>query len=172
MWGTTAVFCQDEDGLRVPIVSSSTVTRDRTRTTVHYPFGKVEIPNKDVWNGRADAPVLGKLHARTIGTFGIRYSLARNGAEIVAQKVRVWVTNSEHYMSPATPALREHESMHGRINNAHAQRVQKELRLFRTGETDPAKAEALFKAEFNNRVAAVEQLHAEWDNNDVFLSSP
>lgn len=114
---------------------------------------------------------MGKLHAKTQGSFRLTYVLAREGNLIVARTVRVRVENKEKYLSPATPKLREHEAMHQRINTAEALRIQRELELFRTEEPSPAKAEEQFKGEFRKQIASVKKLHAQWDENHVFIQT-
>lgn len=163
------VFVRGDEGLRVPSGSTSTVTTGRGGTTVRYPFGKVEIPREAVWKEKTEVVPLGKLHAKTQGSFRLTYVLAREGNVIVARTVRVQVENKEEYLSPATPKLREHEAMHRRINTAEALRIQGALNSFQTEETDPAKAEQQFKAAFRQQIAAVKKLHAQWDENHVFV---
>lgn len=160
-----------DEGLRVPSGSTSTVTTGRGGTTVRYPFGKVEIPRDAVWKEKTAVVPLGKLHAKTQGSFRLTYVLAREGNLIVARTVRVRVESKEAYLSPATPKLREHEAMHRRINEAEALRIQGVLNSFQSKETDPAKAEQEFKATFRQEIAAVKKLHAQWDENQVFIKS-
>lgn len=112
---------------------------------------------------------MGKLHAKTQGSFRLTYVLAREGNLIVARTVRVRVENKEKYFSPATPKLREHEAVHRRINEAEALRIQEVLNSFQSKETDPAKAEQEFKATFRHEISAVKKLHAQWDENHVFI---
>ena len=159
------------EGLRVPAESTGTVTTDKHGTTVHYPFGRVEIPKESVGKEKTEVVPLGKLHAKTQGSFRLSYVLGREGLFIVARKVRVNVENKEDYLSPATPKLREHEAMHRRINEAEALRIQRELESFRTEENSAAKAEKKFKEEFRKQIATVKKLHAQWDENHVFIRS-
>ncbi|MBK8574518.1 MAG: hypothetical protein IPN90_02165 [Elusimicrobia bacterium] len=58
-----------DEGLRIPRGSTSTVIVDKGGATVHYPFGKVEIPRESVWKEKTEVVPLGKLHAKTQGTF-------------------------------------------------------------------------------------------------------
>ena len=111
-----SVSVKGGEGLRVPADSTGTVTMDKHGTTVHYPFGRVEIPKESVGKEKTEVVPLGKLHAKTQGSFRLSYVLGREGLFIVARKVRVNVENKEDYLSPATPKLREHEAMHRRIN--------------------------------------------------------
>ena len=157
------------EGLRVPSGSTGTVTMDRSGTTVHYPFGKVEIPKESVWKEKTEVVPLGKLHAKTQGSFRLSYALGREGPFIVARKVMVRVENKEDYFSPATPKLREHEAMHRRINEAEALRIQRELESFRTEEIRADKAEKHFKAAFRKQIDGVKTLHVQWDENHVFI---
>lgn len=122
-----------------------------------------------MWKEKIEVVPLGKLHAKTLGSFRLTYILAREGTWIVAQTVRVRVENKEKYVSPPTPKLREHESMHRQINEAEALRIQGVLSSFRTEESGPAKAEQRFKAEFRRQIAAVKKFHAQWDENHVFI---
>ena len=160
-----------DEGLRVPSGSTSTVTTGQGGTTVRFPFGKVEIPGDALWKEKTEVIPMGKLHAKTQGSFRLTYVLARDGNLIVARTVRVRVENKEKYLSPATPKLREHEAMHQRINTAEALRIQRELELFRTEEPSPAKAEEQFKGEFRKQIASVKKLHAQWDENHVFIQT-
>jgi hypothetical protein len=160
------------EGLRVPSSSTGTVTRNTSGTTVHYPFGKVEIPKESVWKEKTEVIPMGKLHAKTQGSFRVSYELGREGRLIVARRVQVRVENKEEFLSPATPKLREHEAVHRRINEAEALRIQRELELFRTEELRPAKAEERFKGEFRKQIASVKKLHAQWDENHVFIQTP
>lgn len=169
LWPVFPLFLWGEDGIRVPSGSTSTVTSGKTGMTVTYPFGKVEIPRDAVWKEQTDRVPLGKLHAKTQGSFRLTYLLAREGHFIVARKVRVRVENKEEYLSPPTPKLREHEAMHRQINEAEASRIQGVLSSFRTEESDPAKAEQQFKAEFRQEISAIKQLHTQWDENHVFI---
>ncbi|MBK8574519.1 MAG: hypothetical protein IPN90_02170 [Elusimicrobia bacterium] len=97
--------------------------------------------------------------------------MGREGDFVAARKVRVQVENKEQYLSPATPKLREHEAMHRRINEAEARRIQGVLTSFRTKETNAAKAEEEFKIEFRKEIATVKKLHAQWDENHVFVQA-
>lgn len=169
LWVILSVPGRGGEGLRVPSSSTGSVTTNTSGTTVHYPFGKVEIPKESVWIEKTEVIPMGKLHAKTQGSFRLTYVLAREGNLIVARTVRVWVENKEKYFSPATPKLREHEAVHRRINEAEAIRIQRELELFRTEEPHPAKAEELFKEEFRKQIARVKKLHAQWDENHVFI---
>ena len=165
------VFGRGEEGLRVPSGSTATVTTGRGGTTVLYPFGRVEIPQDAVWKEKTEVAPLRKLHAKTQGSFRLLYVLGREGGFILARKVRVQVENKEEYISPATPKLREHEAMHRRINEAEALRIQGVLATFQTDEMSAAKAEQQFKAKFRKEIANVKRLHAQWDENHVFIQS-
>ena len=165
-------FARGGEGLlRVPSGSTGTVTMDDRGATVRYPFGRVEIPKESVWKEKTEVVPLGKLHAKTEGAFYLSYVLGREGTRIVARKVRVQVENKEDYLSPATPRLREHEAMHRRINEAEALRIQRALETFQTEEPNASKAEQRFKAEFRKQIDAVKKLHAQWDDNHVFIQS-
>lgn len=171
LWISLSVFVEGGEGLRVPSASTGTVTMDNHGATVHYPFGRVEIPKESVWKEKTEVVPLGKLHAKTQGSFRLSYVLGREGSFIVARKVRVRVENKEEYLSPATPKLREHEAMHRRINEAEALRIQRELELFRTAEPRADKAENQFKAEFRKQIDSIKKLHVQWDENHVFIQS-
>jgi predicted DNA-binding protein (UPF0251 family) len=159
-----------EEGLRIPSSGSGPRSSSGAEgTTVHYPFGNVLIPSASLGKEKTDVVSLGKRHATTLGTFRVRYTLAREIDGMVARQVRVRVENKENYFSPATAKLREHEAMHGRINTAEAVRLQDLLGKFKTGETNPAKAEKLFQAAFRTHIEAVKKLHADWDENHVFI---
>jgi hypothetical protein len=159
------------EGVRIPSGSTATVTMDKAGATVRYPFGKVEIPRASVLKEKTEWAPLGTLHARTQGSFRVSYVLRREGDFIVARTARVQVENTEEYFSPATEKLREHEAMHRRINEAEAVRIERVLGSFRTSEDNAAKAEEQFKAEFRQQIDAVKRLHAQWDENHVFIQT-
>ncbi|MBL8024394.1 MAG: DUF922 domain-containing protein [Elusimicrobia bacterium] len=158
-----------EDGLRIPSEGSGTTTKGAKGTTVRYPFGSVHIPSESLGKRKTEVFFLGKRHARTLGSFRFTYVLAREKDWIVARNVRVRVENKEEYLSPVTAKLREHESMHGRINVAEAARIEGEMKKFRVKESDPAKAEKILKTVFQGQMDSVKKLHTEWDGNHTFI---
>jgi hypothetical protein len=163
------MHARGEEGIQLPVHSSGTITTGKESTTIRYPFGEVVVPLESVREPLAEKAEAGKLHARTLGTFRFSYQLARKGNSFVARQVRVWVENKEEYLSPATPKLREHEAMHRRINEAEARRIQAVLASFQTEGSDAATAERRLKTEFRTQVATVKKLHADWDENHVFV---
>jgi hypothetical protein len=159
----------EEGGLLLPVGSSGTVTTGQERATIRYPFGRVEVPLEAIHQPTPDVIVTGKAHGRTRGTFRLSYALARTGNAFAPQRVRVWVENEAEYLAPTTAKLREHEAMHQRINTLQAKKIEASLRTFRREAATPAEAERLFKAAFRKQVEAVNQLHADWDDNHVFV---
>ncbi|MBL0058979.1 MAG: hypothetical protein IPP35_07685 [Elusimicrobia bacterium] len=164
-----AMPSRGEEGVRLPSLSSGTVKMGKDSTTIRYPFGEVVVPLESVRETSAEKTEIGKLHARTLGTFRLSYQLGKEGDLFVARQVRVWVENREEYLSPATPKLREHEAMHRRINEAEARRMEAALASFQTKASNATIAERRFKTEFQTQVAAAKKLHADWDENHVFI---
>jgi hypothetical protein len=82
--------------------------------------------------------------------------------------VTVTVRNTICYAAPATARLREHETVHARINTAEALRMEETLKSFAYPGPDAGRAERAFRAEFRRRVAAVTDLHRAWDTNHTF----
>ncbi len=163
------MHARGEEGIQLPVHSSGTIKTGKETTTIRYPFGEVVVPLESVRETSAEKTEVGKLHARTLGTFRLSYQLGKEGNLFVVRQVRVWVENREEYLSPATPKLREHEAMHRRINEAEARRMETVLSSFQTEGSNAAMAERRFKTEFRTQVAAAKKLHADWDENHVFV---
>jgi hypothetical protein len=104
--------------------------------------------------------------AWTKGSFRINYVLAPAGAVIKADNVRVKIKNTIFLPKNASQALIEHESVHQRINEVEAARIQKEMAAFERPYKDwrdLAGAEKDFKKMFYDKVRSVNELHKNWD---------
>lgn len=108
------------------------------------------------------------LKAWTKGLFSVQYRLVRDGDGARAEEVRVRVRQTVCYMEKPTDRLKDHERVHGLINDAEATRMEKELSAFRIEKTPLKAAERAFRDRFRDRVRQVDRLHRDWDANHTF----
>lgn len=159
-----------DDGVQLP--ASTTTVRAAGAVKVVYPFGAVTVPKTSVSSVPVEAPPdAGPLQAQTQGRFRLNYELAIRGKRVVVRSLRVRVVNRETYHVAPTERLREHEAMHGRINEREAVRMESLLKGF-TSKEPMDRAERELKNRFNKEVEKVRRLHADWDENHVFSVDP
>jgi len=163
---------QAKESLRLPTSSSGTVTLGEEWATVQYPFGTVDIPRDSLKKMKSVPPKKGQKHGQTKGRFVLSYKWVLAGEKMTAVHVRVRVENRVDYFSSPTERLKEHEDMHRRINTAEAQRIEKVLSGFSVSrKMSKTQAEQKIKETFQKEINNTRRLHAEWDNNHVFIST-
>ncbi len=124
----------------------------------------------DVARATPEKRTRGRVHAWTRGTFHLSYELVREGDRIEAKRVVVTVRNAPEFLSAPTDRLREHEAVHGRINENEAGRIEKALSDFHAEGTTMARTEKILKERFRREVDAARRLHADWDENHIFAA--
>lgn len=145
---------------------------DRTRSTTHrWPFGTIEVLEPLPRPEDPAPPLPGALRAQTRGTFRLKYRLVRENGTVAPRDLHVTVDNRARYHDTPTLRLQEHEGVHMDINHREARRIEKVLSSFRGEGLTMAEAEKALQNRFRQELTATRRLHADWDENQVFLST-
>jgi hypothetical protein len=159
------------EGLRVPSSSTGTVTSKHERNNGSLSFRQGGNSQGIGLERENRGHSLGKLHAKTQGSFRVSYSWRREGRLIVARRCVFGSKIKKNIFRPPRQSS-------GNTKPCIAASTKRKLYGFNeswnfsNGRTPPGQSgRTVSKAEFRKQIASVKKLHAQWDENHVFIQT-